>query len=92
MPVRIRKQIRQIAASITAFGFVNPILIDAEGEIIAGHGRHAAAMLLGLRDVPVLPITHLTPEQKRAYILADNRLAENAGWDPDTSGDRACRA
>ncbi len=77
------KQVRQSAASIRSFGFVNPILIDAGGDIIAGHGRLAAAKLLGLREVPVLAITHLSPEQKRAYILADNRLAENAGWDSE---------
>lgn len=76
-----RKQIRQIADSIERFGFVNPVLIDAEGDIIAGHGRLAAAQLLGIPEVPVLPITHLTPDEKRAYILADNRLAEKAGWD-----------
>lgn len=78
-----RAQIKQIAASITAFGFVNPILIDAAGEIIAGHGRLAAAKFLGLTEVPVLSISHLSPAEKRAYILADNRLAEKAGWDRD---------
>jgi DNA modification methylase len=77
------KQIRQIADSIRQFGFVNPILIDASGDIIAGHGRLAAAKLLSLREVPVLPITHLTAAQKRAYVLADNKLAENAGWDAE---------
>jgi DNA modification methylase len=75
------KQIRQIADSIGQFGFVNPILVDGAGEIIAGHGRLAAAQLLGLHEVPVLPVTHLTPAQKRAYVLADNKLAEKAGWD-----------
>ena len=77
------KQVRQIADSIRRFGFVNPVLIDAEGEIIAGHGRVLAAELLGLKDVPVLAVTHLTPAEKRAYILADNRLAEKAGWDKE---------
>ncbi|MCU0732928.1 MAG: site-specific DNA-methyltransferase, partial [Hyphomonas sp.] len=77
------KQVRQIADSIRRFGFVNPVLIDAEGEIIAGHGRVLAADLLGLPDVPVLTVTHLTPAEKRAYILADNRLAEKAGWDKE---------
>ena len=77
------KQIRQIADSIRMFGFVNPILIDGDGEVIAGHGRLQAALLLGLTEVPVLSITHLTPAQKRAYILADNRLAEKAGWDQE---------
>ena len=75
------KQIRQIADSIRRFGFVNPVLVDAAGEIIAGHGRVTAAELLGLTEVPVLSITHLSPAEKRAYVLADNRLAENAGWD-----------
>lgn len=77
------KQVRQIADSIRRFGFVNPVLIDAEGEVIAGHGRLAAAQLLGLTEVPVLPVTHLSPAEKRAYVLADNRLAEKAGWDKE---------
>ena len=77
------KQVRQIADSLRRFGFVNPVLIDAAGEIIAGHGRVIAAEQLGLAEVPVLSITHLTPEEKRAYILADNRLAEKAGWDQE---------
>lgn len=77
------KQVRQIADSIRRFGFVNPVLIDVEGEVIAGHGRLAAAQLLGLTEVPVLPITHLSPAERRAYILADNRLAEKAGWDKE---------
>lgn len=75
------RQIRQIADSIRRFGFVNPILVDGEGEIIAGHGRLAAAQQLGLPTVPVLQVTHLSPAEKRAYVLADNRLAEHAGWD-----------
>ena len=78
-----RAQIKQIAASITAFGFVNPILVDAHDQVIAGHGRLAAAKHLGLTEVPVLPVTHLSSAEKRAYILADNRLAEKAGWDRD---------
>lgn len=77
------KQIRQIARSIKEFGFTNPILIDAENNILAGHGRLEAAKLAGLTDVPCLCITHLTPAQKKAYILADNRLAELSGWDND---------
>jgi len=76
-----KKQIEQIAASIRRFGFVNPILIDDRGGIIAGHGRVAAAKLLGLAAVPTLQISHLSETEKRAYILADNKLAENAGWD-----------
>src|SRR5262249_21358595 len=76
-----RRQIRQIAASITEFGFINPILIDGAGGIIAGHGRAEAAKLLGMSDVPTVRVDHLTPAQIRAYVIADNKLAENAGWD-----------
>jgi DNA modification methylase len=79
-----RKQVRQIAASIQRFGFVNPVLVDGDGQVIAGHGRIAAAKLLGLAEVPVIRLDHLTPEQTRAYALADNRLAELAGWDDAT--------
>ncbi|PPD31327.1 MAG: DNA methylase N-4 [Hyphomicrobium sp.] len=75
------KQIAQIAASIREFGFNNPVLIDRDGEIIAGHGRVEAAKKLGLDTVPCVRLEHLTEAQKRAYILADNRLAEKAGWD-----------
>ena len=76
-----RKQIRQIADSIRRFGFTNPVLIDNGGEIIAGHGRVAAAKLLGLNEVPLLRLSHLSAAEKRAYVLADNKLAEKAGWD-----------
>lgn len=75
------KQIRQIAASIARFGFINPVLIDATGQIIAGHGRVAAAKQLGHSDVPTLRVDHLSDAEKRAYVIADNRLAELAGWD-----------
>jgi DNA modification methylase len=75
------EQIAQIAASIVEFGWTNPILVDGERGVIAGHGRLMAARKLGLKEVPVIELTHLTPLQKRAYILADNRIAENAGWD-----------
>lgn len=77
------KQVRQIADSIRRFGFVNPVLIDDDGQVIAGHGRLEAAKFLGMTEVPVLPITHLNAAEKRAYILADNKLAEKAGWDRD---------
>jgi DNA modification methylase len=77
------KQIRQIAASIEAFGFTNPILIDASGTVIAGHGRVRAAKQLGLRSVPTIQLEHLSEEQVRAYVIADNKLAECAGWDRD---------
>jgi len=76
-----RRQIRQIAASITEFGFINPILIDGADGIIAGHGRAEAAKLLGMSDVPTLRVDNLTPSQIQAYVIADNKLAENAGWD-----------
>jgi hypothetical protein len=76
-----RKQIRQIAKSIERFGFCNPVLIDDQGQIIAGHGRVAGAKLLGLSVVPTVTLSHLSEVEKRAYILADNRLAEKAGWD-----------
>jgi DNA modification methylase len=75
------KQIRQIATSIEQFGFVNPILVDGNDGIIAGHGRVAAAKLLGMRDIPTVQADHLSPAQVRAYVIADNKLAENAGWD-----------
>ncbi len=75
------KQIAEIAASITAFGFNNPVLIDKDGGIVAGHGRVEAAKQLGLDTVPTIRLEHLTEAQKRAYILADNKLAEKAGWD-----------
>ena len=72
-------QVNQIAASITEFGFTNPILVDGTKSIIAGHGRLMAAKKLGLNQVPVVILDHLTEAQKRAYIIADNKLAENAG-------------
>ncbi len=75
------KQIKQIAASIEQFGFVIPVLVDANGGIIAGHGRVAAARQLGMSDIPTVSAAHLSPSQIRAYVIADNRIAENAGWD-----------
>src|SRR5712691_8290701 len=74
-------QIAQIAASIAEFGFNNPILVDTKAGIIAGHGRLLAARKLQLTEVPVIILDHLTEAQKRAYIIADNQLALNAGWD-----------
>lgn len=78
-----KKQIRQIAASITRFGFTNPVLISDDGEIIAGHGRVEAAKSLGWKAVPTLALSHLSETERRAYVLADNKLALNAGWDRD---------
>lgn len=76
-------QIAQLVASMREFGFTNPVLIDAQGEIIAGHGRVMAAQQLGLSIVPCLRLGHLSEVQKRAYVIADNKLALNAGWDED---------
>lgn len=75
------EQVAQIAASISEFGFLNPILVDSSDGILAGHGRLAAARDLGLAEVPVVVLDHLTPTQRRAYIIADNKLALNASWD-----------
>ena len=76
-----KKQIAQIASSIERFGFTNPVLISDDGEIIAGHGRVLAAKSLGIAAVPTLKLSHLSAEERRAYVLADNKLALNAGWD-----------
>jgi 16S rRNA G966 N2-methylase RsmD len=78
-----KKQIRQIAASIERFGFTNPLLIDKDDMILAGHGRLAAARLLGLSRVPCVRLDHMTPAEKQAYVIADNKLALNAGWDEE---------
>src|SRR5829696_3984857 len=75
-----KKQIREIARSIERFGFANPILVDDHGQIIAGHGRVEAAKLLNMAKVPVLRLSHLSEAEQRAYVIADNRLAEKAGW------------
>lgn len=76
-----RKQVSQIVASIKRFGFCNPILVDDSNQVIAGHGRLEAAIQLGLSGVPILRLSHLSAAEKRAYLLADNKLAEKAGWD-----------
>ena len=78
-----KKQLKQIAQSIERFGFVNPVLISDDFEIIAGHGRVEAAKILGLRQVPTVRLSNLAPADRRAYVIADNRLAELAGWDRD---------
>ena len=77
------EQVAQIAASIQEFGFTNPLLVDGADGILAGHGRLAAAKDMGLAEVPVIVLNHLSAEQRRAYILADNKLALNAGWDEE---------
>jgi ParB-like chromosome segregation protein Spo0J len=77
------EQVAQIAASIAEFGFVNPVLIGADEVVIAGHGRLLAARRLGFAEVPVIVLDHLTEAQRRALVIADNRIAENAGWDQD---------
>jgi DNA modification methylase len=81
-----RKQIRQIAESMKRFGFTNPVLIDNENRILAGHGRVEAARGLGMSTVPCLRVGHLSATEKRAYVLADNKLALNAGWDEELLG------
>ncbi|MDD9724571.1 ParB/Srx family N-terminal domain-containing protein [Roseovarius sp. SK2] len=78
-----KKQVRQIAESIETFGFTNPVLIDERRTILAGHGRVEAARLLGRDEVPCLRLDDMSEDEKRAYVLADNKLALNAGWDED---------
>ena len=78
-----RKQIKQIAASIREFGFTNPVLVDHENMILAGHGRVEAAKLLEMASVPCVRLESMTAAQKRAYVIADNKLALNAGWDTE---------
>ena len=75
------EQVIQIASSIKEFGFTNPILTDGENGIIAGHGRLMAAKKLGLKEVPTIELSHLSEAQKKAYIIADNKIALNSGWD-----------
>src|ERR1700754_169292 len=76
-------QVAEIAGSIRTFGFTNPILVGEEGDVIAGHGRLAAARQLGLADVPVIPLHGLSGVQRRQLMLADNRIALNSGWDAE---------
>src|SRR6516165_9472136 len=78
------KQVGQIAGSIKRFGFIVPVLVNAENQIVAGHGRVEAAKLLGLKEVPALRLNHLSAAEQRAFAIADNRLAELAEWDRDT--------
>jgi ParB-like chromosome segregation protein Spo0J len=81
-----KKQIRQIADSIDSFGFNVPVLVDADLKVIAGHGRLLAARQLGFAEVPTISLEHLTPEQARAFAIADNRLTEIATWDENLLG------
>ncbi len=74
------QQVQQVAASIKEFGFTNPLLIDEEGSIIAGHGRLQAAQMLGMDEVPTITLNGLTEAQRKAYVIADNKLALNAEW------------
>ena len=76
-----KKQIQQIAASMKRFNVVNPLVADESGRLIAGHGRLEAAKLLGLKFVPVIQLANLSDAEARAFMLADNKLAQNAGWD-----------
>ncbi len=78
-----KSQIAEIAGSISAFGFANPILVDDRDEIVAGHGRYGAAQLLGLKRVPVIVLRGLSDTQRRQLMLADNRIAMNAGWNAE---------
>jgi ParB-like chromosome segregation protein Spo0J len=73
-------QVAEIAGSIRAFGFTNPLLVGADADVVAGHGRLAAARLLGLSEVPVIPLRNLSETERRQLMLADNRIALNAGW------------
>jgi len=77
------EQVTKIASSIKEFGFLNPVIVDGDNGIIAGHGRIMAAKKLGLKEVPTIEASHLTEAQKKAYIIADNRLALDAGWDDE---------
>jgi ParB-like chromosome segregation protein Spo0J len=77
------EQVAQIAGSIAEFGFVNPVLVGDDGVIVAGHGRVMAARKLGLSEAPVIVLSHLSPTQRRALMIADNQIATNAGWDEE---------
>jgi len=78
-----KRQIQQIARSIERFGFTNPVLVSDDHQVLAGHGRVAAAKLLGMKAVPTVRLSYMTAAERRAYVLADNKLALNSGWDRD---------
>ena len=79
-----KKQVNEIAGSIQRFGFTNPVLVDENSIVLAGHGRLRAAQLLGMTHIPVLRFDHMSEAEKRAYVLFDNKIAEKAGWDRET--------
>src|SRR5260370_13100158 len=81
------RQVKQIARSIESFGFNVPVLVDRDGNVLAGHGRVAAALKRGLREIPVIRLEHLTPAQARAFAIADNRLSEISTWDDRLLGE-----
>ena len=81
--VHSAEQVQDVADSINEFGFTNPLLIDADGVLIAGHGRLSAARLLGMASVPCIELGHLSNEQRMAYVIADNKLAEKSDWNED---------
>src|SRR5437868_11685324 len=83
-----KKQIRQIAQSIKTFGFNVPVLIDGGGQLIAGHGRALGAQLLGMTQIPIIRLEHLTEVQRRAFMITDNRLTENSVWDERLLGEQ----
>jgi len=83
-----RRQLRQIARSIKRFGFIVPVLIDSTFRVLAGHGRLRAAQQLGMTEVPTIMIEHLTEEQARAFMIADNKLCENAEWNIEILGEQ----
>ena len=86
--VHSSRQIRQIACSIETFGFIVPVLVDAHGNVMAGHGRVLAARLLGRTEVPIISVDHLSEAQTRAFMIADNKLTENSTWDDRLLGEQ----
>ena len=86
--IHSEKQVRQIAQSISTFGFISPVLVDRDFNVVAGHGRVLAAKLLELERVPTIRLEHLSENQRRAFMIADNRLTENAAWDERLLGEQ----
>src|ERR1700733_5140512 len=81
-----RDQIRALARSMETFGFTAPVLVDRDGQIVAGHGRYEAALLLGRQTIPIIRLDDLSPEKARAYMLADNKLSDRSEWDVEKLG------